>query len=534
MCTSPIYFNLATRSRYFHSGTSQLTNVSVPCGSCDECVNSSRNDYFIRMKSEYDDCISKGGLVAFVTLTYSNDNVPCCTFSYNSDTFDIDFKECSFSYDSNDFVFTFCKKNVQRFFNSLRKYYERQGVLCPFRYIFVSEYGSDNRFTQRPHFHGLIYLSPQLVKYYGVNLDTCFLRDISRYWSHGIVSASKYGLFVDNDASSRYISKYISKNILLSKLYRFKLLKDFISAHIDVLNPSDFKYKKSVDSLFRYYLRKSGSSLFILKSKNFGSTAISELSELLRLREYEDVYRLFTQGFPYSVDGEVKYIPYSMYYFRKLFYGTRKDGSFYLKPESFYVRELIAKDSVSHFIDVYKSVDFSTLYNFRDTSFLSDFSDDDFKSLVDTCVSFQNNDLTLQYIGFYSLMIRGRCFPLSTDVTLKLIYTEFFCNNPYRCRSFDDISLFSYFLCRRNYGYVFCFEDYTITLDCDSIKFYDFQKEHPFSFADPFHISELDMFLKVSNLIINSDRAIKLRVQSEIDSKAKYIRDIVNDYEYNF
>lgn len=164
MCLNPI--NIKNPRQFYRLGLDRLT-LSVPCGECLECRKQKTNDWFVRLAYEYKDCISHGGSVYFVTLTYNNQSVP--VLDTTSDEFLV------LNDVHGEFVdgvspvvpkFThkgFNKKQVRNFFKSMRQWFTcptlpkryRLNIPDGVKYFLVSEYGGT---THRPHYHFLLFL----------------------------------------------------------------------------------------------------------------------------------------------------------------------------------------------------------------------------------------------------------------------------------------------------------------------------------------------------------------------------------------
>lgn len=521
MCLKAKTVNLSSRSHYYNLGFGNLCDVTVPCGRCPECIDAFRNDFFIRFKSEYDDCVSKGGSVVFLTWTYSDTNVPAYTYRIEDQdiVFDkvlVNTKDLNFT----PYIFAFDKYHLQKFFNSFRKKFERLGITSPMRYAVVGEYGTDGRYTQRPHFHGLIFLSKEVTKYYvdrgfGDFSERLFMIDVDTYWPYGMVSKSKdHGLLVNSDDAIRYVSKYISKNILLSNLNRFKYFKSFICDHLEELNPVDFNYNKSVDSLFLYYLRKVGSSLFVMKSKGLGLTAITHLQNYLRHKDYDTFYKDFKKGFSYVKDGETKYLPYSFYYYRKLFYDIRVDGSFCLNQHGFHYLSLALYDK---FISRYNSIcdlNFNNLKGIPDVDYHIDF-----------CKSIQENSVLLSSFCLYDCFVRFRSYPVTSLSFIHNLFDRFGSSNP------PTIKEMVYIFVRLNYGY--CFDD--------DIRFVESRHEdsllslinYNFKYSTAYFRSDFELFRTCVDKLVCRSRQLKREEQDRIYEMSKSVRDLANFSIYN-
>lgn len=372
MCLSPVSVNLSNRVRFFNPDGILSGYQSVPCGHCSECLSTKQNGFFVRALAEHNDCISKGGKCVFLTFTYSDDFVPNLTYSlsYNKETssydivHDVQFGLTPFPFD----LYCFHKPHLQTFLNSIRKKYERLGFTDCLRYFITSEYGSDARYTQRPHYHALFYLNFDLVSYYDGFSDHGiykFLSDVNSLWHYGIVSPSKKGLVVDDGFAASYCSKYVGKGSDLDDYDRFNKFKNFLSFNLDSINIPDFPYQKSLNSYFRYYMRIFGCSTFVMTSRYFGSSLMSNFDSCISNFDVDKCVRILKDGIGFPVNGETIRYNYPQYIIRKLLYTIDKPSCCYvLTPFGFYVKKKLVSDLVDSF-----SADFDKVFRsleFRD------------------------------------------------------------------------------------------------------------------------------------------------------------------------
>lgn len=360
MCISLVSVDLSKVSKFYNADGILSASSVVPCGHCPECVSRKQNGYFVRAMAEYRDCISKGGKCVFLTFTYSDDNVPCGNFCFNAESSDLDFVRFDGSSDFD--LYCFDKSHLQRFLNTFRKKFERLGYVGCVRYFAVSEYGSDVRYTQRPHYHVLLFLSSSVVSYYNGfdgNGIFRFMRYVNSIWSYGNVSASKKGLVVNDESCASYCSKYTGKGCDLDDLHRFRSFKDYVSSFIDSLIPEDFRYYKTVDSLVRYYLRKFGCSNFVLASKSFGLSLLDPFIDDIASFNVDSIVSRLKDGIPYVVNSETRHYNYPQYIVRKLLYTYNPDDSFYyLTPLGFHVKKRLVYDLLDSLHDRYLHIDF--------------------------------------------------------------------------------------------------------------------------------------------------------------------------------
>lgn len=109
-----------------------VEQVQVPCGKCEACQSNYRQQWTMRLIYEY----KSAKTAAFCTLTYAPEHL----------------------YFNDYGVPSVNKRDVQLFMKRLRK---KLGV--GIRYFLMSEYGDDPRFTQRPHYHFLLFNYPPMA-----------------------------------------------------------------------------------------------------------------------------------------------------------------------------------------------------------------------------------------------------------------------------------------------------------------------------------------------------------------------------------
>ena len=165
----------------------------VNCGHCELCLNAKRIEWSARCQLE---TYASGIRPLFVTLTYAH--APKNGVS---------------------------KKDCQEFIDRLRKrvnYYQltHGKDKVNLRYVLVAEYGQDDRYTHRPHYHMLLWNMPYFADQskfchtYGVPCPGLgvykgfkVMSDlIHSAWNHGLVDVQ-----VCRDVTGGYVMKYIGK-----------------------------------------------------------------------------------------------------------------------------------------------------------------------------------------------------------------------------------------------------------------------------------------------------------------------------------
>lgn len=140
----------------------------VPCGKCNFCLETKRNDWSFRIHQELRFCDS----AYFLTLTYEDDKLP----------------------KNQGGISELRKRDMQLFMKKLRK---KHGPLLPnpIRYYTVGEYGTE---TQRPHYHSLLFNAAP---------DVIFNR-VHDIWSNGHVHVGEV-----EAASIHYVTKYVINRV---------------------------------------------------------------------------------------------------------------------------------------------------------------------------------------------------------------------------------------------------------------------------------------------------------------------------------
>lgn len=152
-----------------------VSGVTVPCGTCVVCRRNRASEWSTRLQHE----LPYHQKSAFITLTYSNENLPVNGFNME----------------------TLCKRDFQLFMKRLRKELYPDKI----KYFACGEYGSK---TERPHYHAILFgWSPEnLVKHgYGDNI-TFSDKTLSRIWDNGQVTVGSV-----TSGSIHYVTGYILK-----------------------------------------------------------------------------------------------------------------------------------------------------------------------------------------------------------------------------------------------------------------------------------------------------------------------------------
>lgn len=178
-----------------------------------------------RCSYEHDDCISKGGIVYFVTFTFNNNALITLT--------DANGNKCHFASNS-----TFRLLMINHVNNRLKRDYG-----CAVKYLCTSELGEakgSRGLYNNPHFHVIYFINP-LTKSSSVPSPSEFESLLREYWCgpqfslkkgdpskyrYGILSYSEQGAVVKSHSAIVYVAKYVTKDSVYK--VKFNQLKSCI------------------------------------------------------------------------------------------------------------------------------------------------------------------------------------------------------------------------------------------------------------------------------------------------------------------
>nr|CAI9750821.1 replication initiation protein [Microvirus sp.] len=217
MCSSKIHVKVRMKN-------GQYRYYLVPCGHCDECFRSYRNEWCFRLLQEYKSHKLPTGEYAgaMVTLTYNNENLPISdtgnpTLLYSD--FQLFMKRLRINYERD------CEKNGDKPDN--------------IKYFCCGEYGS--RYG-RPHYHLNLFGLPKKYHYL-----------IDESWQKGFVHIGHSF----TEACVNYTTKYVSKSYYV---------KD---KSMMVIGSYDWCKSKGVSKQFRHMSCGLGKKYLSLKNINY-------------------------------------------------------------------------------------------------------------------------------------------------------------------------------------------------------------------------------------------------------------------------
>lgn len=344
---------ITNRSRAFEKGISPVS-VVVPLTTSHAYRSKQQQDWSLRAWAHAQMYIQAGGKVAFVGFSYAPEYLP---------TFDKLVPDVPELYG----VPCFAKEHIDRFRNSLRKYWERKGIKGEYKHrgvvynegqlgiddMICSEYGSDRIYTdnhgrtrqatKRPHYHTLLFLPPELVEKCSTWTDAQWLRHFQKYWPFGAVRGSHdMPLFIDGDGATTYTTKYCCKQFdfysqpeIRKYLYnsdgsvnkeRREAIKDCIPFHhqsngfgrslMNVFD-TDEKMIDGVDMLLPCDVQKGKTKLkkpphYILRKKYMefdgdGNYKYTDDGYYFMIKKYFDRYHKRTKFYQDMIDGVGRY-----------------------------------------------------------------------------------------------------------------------------------------------------------------------------------------------------------------------------------
>lgn len=154
--------------------------ITVPCGKCQLCASDRRSQWSIRLAIHASYCDK---MPMFIVLTYDNDNLPL----------------------NAEGVPTLMREDVSKFLKEYKRVYHLTND--KFTYFGCGEYGSAD-FTQRPHYHLLMFGDDELYDLYFK--DEKLAQDrLQRVWNKGFCSVG-----IAQWSGIHYVTKYILKEDL--------------------------------------------------------------------------------------------------------------------------------------------------------------------------------------------------------------------------------------------------------------------------------------------------------------------------------
>lgn len=308
MCLKPITIRNPTRAVYRHGGQQLL--MQVPCGKCAECVKSKRIEWYFRSYEQINNTLKHGGYVLFDTLTYNNANLPKISKLIDCEKYEIKDFSC------------FSHADFKGFLKRLRRQLEYHCGNSSFKYFLTSEYGVNERFTHRPHYHIMFFIESGVHPYtFSKLISKCWQKGRTdglpyqsrRYVAHHVYGYNLgYGMNTDFNVISslcNYVAKYITKSSTFQK--RIEKRIDVLRAKID----SDEELKKLIRQI----------DMFHRQSQGFGLSYCCNMTD----RQLEQLYN----GKVIMQDSKqvIKTYPIPTYYKRNLFYQLKKrdDKTYY-------------------------------------------------------------------------------------------------------------------------------------------------------------------------------------------------------------
>jgi hypothetical protein len=274
--------------------------MTVPCGKCAECLAAKQNEYYFRSYYQSLETWDKGGYCLFDTLTYDNEHVPHINDYIEEEDYKFD----------DDLNFTcFNMEDVRLFLVRLRRSLSYHGfdVKNKLKYFICSEYGEDPRYTHRPHYHVMFYVTDPF-------LDPITLsKYIDKCWQKGMTDGQPYkGDFyvlhkrvfykgaddLHMQSVCHYIGKYMTKDSEFTKVVneRIALIEKWIRAkQISDMYLEDFGDWEPVDLFTSIFT----GDMFVGKMKKLKSTELTEANKkyLKDLKRHCSQFIRQSQGF---------------------------------------------------------------------------------------------------------------------------------------------------------------------------------------------------------------------------------------------
>lgn len=316
MCLYPLTIRNPTKVVNTYGG--QLLRMNVPCGRCAECLKAKRNEWYVRTHYEMMNTFAKGGYVYFDTLTYAPEYLPMLSHFIDLDKYGLSDFSC------------FNHQHFKLFLKRLRRMiaYHYGVKKDAFRYFLTTEYGEDDRYTHRPHYHILFFVYADIE-------PLNFSQMVADCWQYGrtdgfpfkpapYVYQHVYGKdcgfgsnkdFKTTSSVCMYVSKYITKSSKFCKKLEKRL--SFIKQQLMKYYANGSKSLTDEDRELIDDLRRN-IDMFHRQSQGFGVSYLEDMTptQLMFLAEDKVVMQ--------DRNAIVKTYPMPMYYKRKLYYELKK------------------------------------------------------------------------------------------------------------------------------------------------------------------------------------------------------------------
>lgn len=405
MCISPV--KVLNPSRRFIDGYHKVS-LSVPCCKCDSCRDLQTRDWQVRAYAEFKHYQSIGGRTLFLTFTYKDSALP----HHNYKEVQSDGSILKFH------IPCFRHRDKVKFINSLRKHFERRYFVIgsdgkkhvvsdnKVKYLWCSEYATDERYTRRPHYHVLLHIPPCDYS------DSQLLDLVRSFWSYeispthpfkvngsesfidpttqkpykdnrchpitrlplGWVKESTQGLVVKNMYACLYVAKYVCKDLSYFE-------------HPDVssfLDPTCSTYDERYKSI-RFKLPKH------FQSQGYGSSLFEHISV--------GKDEALLNGFHLPQYDKVLFrVP--RYHSDKLFYNYLQDGRKNLTDygRKYFINTFV--DKVNNMVDNFKQ--------FFDPQYITNHISDEQLSFYPLARSFEFSPTPSNIVDHLNSMLAGR------------------------------------------------------------------------------------------------------------------------------
>lgn len=272
--------DIVAQSYFIYRGVKHPLLCLLPCGKCKYC----KFDYREEIRSRAMIHAANSGTVIFYTLTYSDQHLPTDGLH---------------------------KEHVSQAFKRLRTYIHRYiSSDITFTNLYIGEYGTDARYSLRPHYHGILFFErvlecseldairdlfkPTTDQYIEEILNSSNPKglikvlekrdiDISNFsvdhpdcvgfWPHGVMFDFQIGK--KPLALATYVTKYITKNIIVDDDNKFIINKERNNGHY---NPFFIQMPKRIGlavpfiDKYKDYILNSSESTINVKFTNLDNS----------------------------------------------------------------------------------------------------------------------------------------------------------------------------------------------------------------------------------------------------------------------
>lgn len=314
MCLMPVRLVNPKKNLSLYGGVPY--HIEVGCGKCAECQKQMQSEWYFRAYYESKWTFDNGGYVYFDTLTYAPKDLPMMSDIIPQLKGRLIDNSC------------FNHEHYRLFFVNLRRQLEYHGfdVKNKLKYFLTSEYGVDDRYTHRPHYHVLFYIKDDSISPLKLS------EFIAKCWKYGRTDGLPY-------KGAKYVLDHTFGRGYNSDEVHMQTICNYVAKYVT----KDNKFQKVIDSRINAVVQNFYGGVLSEYEEEKMKKLKKEMNQFHRQSHgfgemffmYNDMDQVYKTGMIVMPDKNsiVKHIPLPGYYSRKIFYDLVKDFEGHIRWE---------------------------------------------------------------------------------------------------------------------------------------------------------------------------------------------------------